>query len=231
MIDGTEQRATVRVPLLVEPSSPSELREGMVTDEIAIAARVGVRLDRREAERIVVSDLALTDAIAREAPAEWTPAPPDPAEQAERVAERDRRIAEELARHGAEVPKGDEGYSIRQSKLIHATSLPDSTWSLAKGRIARILSDRTDHPDIMVATSTCVAPALAREVIALHAFVVASLPGRHTGKWKPQRPGDEPNPFWGLAPDDFGRKFQRLIENICDRSTGIPGLGPWRVPK
>ena len=43
------------------------------------------------------------------------------------------------------------------------------------------------------------------------------------------RPGDEANPFHGLDPIDFGAKFQRMIEDICDRSTSK--LGPWWVPK
>lgn len=230
MIDGTAQRATVRVPTLAEPTSLADMREGMVADEIAIAARAGVTLGRREAERLIASDLALTDAVEREAPPVWTERP-DPERDQARIAEREARLAAELTRHGAEVPKAEDGYSVRKSRLLHATSLPDSDWSRAKMRVARILAGRTDHADIRVACSTCEAPGLALEIVALQAFVVASLEGRHTGKWRPQRPGDEPNPFHGLAPDDFGRKFMRMIENICDRSTGIPGLGPWRVPK
>ena len=231
MIADAAQAASVRVPVLAAPPSESDMREGMVAEEIAISARAGVSLDRRAAERLIASDLAIADAVVRESTPAWARSIPDPQESAARDAEQRQRLGAELSKRGAAVPDADAGYSVRKSKLIHATSMPDSSWSLAKGRIARILSDRTEHPDIRVACSTCVAPGLALEIVALQAFVMASLEGRHTGKWRPERPGDEPNPFWGLSPDDFGRKMMRLIEDICDRSTGIPGLGPWRVPK
>lgn len=230
MIAESPKKATIRVPALAAPESPSDLREGMIAEEITIAQRAGVNLDRRTAEKWIASDLALSDAVARESTPAWAKRI-DAEAKAQAAADQARRLADELGKRGAAVPDADAGYSVRKSKLIHAASMPDSTWSLAKGRIARILSDRTEHPDIMVATSTCVAPGLAREVVALQAFIMDSLEGRHTGKWRPQRPGDEPNPFHGLKPDDFGRKFMRMIEDICDRSTGIPGLGPWRVPK
>ncbi len=228
---STAETARIRVPILAAPASIADMREGMVAEEMLIAQRAGVSLDRPTAERLIASDLALSDAVARETPPAWSVSP-DPERDAAQIAERERRLAAELMQHGAApVPDEAEGYSVRRSRLIHAASLPDSTWSLAKGRIARILSDRTEHPDIRVACSTCVAPGLALEIVALQAFVMASLEGRHTGKWRPERPGDQPNPFHGLKPDDFGRKFMRLIEDICDRSTGIPGLGPWRIPK
>lgn len=231
MIADAPQTGTIKVPALAAPASVSDMREGMVADEMLIAQRSGVTLDRRTAERLIASDLALTDAVEREAPAQWSPSPAD-AEEAEHVAaERGGRLASELAKRGASVPDADAGWSVRNSRVLHATSVPDSQWSRAKMRIARICAGLTPHANIMIATSTCEAPALAREIVALQAFVAASVPGRHTGKWTPQRPGDEPNPFHGLKPDDFGRKFMRMIENICDRSTGIPGLGPWRVPK
>lgn len=235
MTAAAAQTATVRVPAMVEPASLSDMREGMIAEEIVIAQRGGVRLDRRDAERLIMSDLTITDAVEREAPAQWTapdsssddgkgtPLPVDPIVK--------ERLAAELAKSGTSVVDPDAGWSVRESKVLHAKSMPDDDWSRAKMRVARILAGRTEDPDIRIACSTCEAPGLALEIVAIHAFIVTSQPGRHTGMWRPERPGDQPNPFHGLKPDDFGRKFKRLIEDICDRSTGIPGLGPWRVPK
>lgn len=230
MIADAPQKATVRVPALAEPASPSDLREGMIAEEIAIAQRAGANLDRRTAERWIADDLALSEAVARETPPAWATRI-DPEAKAQAEADQARRLADELGKRGAAVPDADAGYSVRKSKLIHATSMPDDVWSLAKGRVARILSGRTEHPNVRIACSTCEVPRLALELVAIEAFTMASLEGRHTGKWRPERPGDEPNPFWGLKPDDFGRKLMAMVMDICDRSTGIPGLGPWRVPK
>lgn len=225
------QTATVRVPVMAEPASLSDMREGMIAEEIVIAQRSGASLDRRTAERMIMSDLTITDAVEREAPAQWTPSPGDVEDAAQVEAEHRGRLAAELAKGGASVIDPDAGWSVRESKVLHAKSMPDDDWSRAKMRVVRILAGRTEHSDVRIACSTCEAPGLALEIVAIHAFIVTSQPGRHTGVWRPERPGDQPNPFWGLKPDDFGRKFKRLIENICDRSTGIPGLGPWRVPK
>ncbi len=69
--------------------------------------------------------------------------------------------------------------------------------------------------------STCEMPKLAWEAMRIQAFIIT----RHV----PPKFGSERNPFYGLSDVDFERKFRRLVEDLCDKSTGR--MGPWRTPK
>ena len=83
MNESTAQTARVRVPILAAPASIADMREGMVAEEMLIAQRAGVSLDRPTAERLIASDLALSDAVARETPPAWSVSP-DPEREAAR---------------------------------------------------------------------------------------------------------------------------------------------------
>lgn len=221
---------TVTPPPLVAPRSPQEMLAWAVEDRAAMMARAGVTVDRHALAKSIAADFEIADAFDRQAAA------PSPADRqraaatvkAKRVEARAKRDRE--AGMGSATPTAPSGRVVEaRSKILHARSAPTSRWSYAKGRLARIVEGMTPHSNLKIACSTCEMPALALEVFRLQGFVYASQAGRHTGKWKAPRPGDEANPFHGLDPIDFGAKFQRMIEDICDRSTSK--LGPWWVPK
>lgn len=214
----SEVETVAQIPAIKPPSSPQELREWMVEDYTRMHIGYGGPTDRRDVERRVLSDLAITDAVAREARYAPAPSKPDPAEvRAERRGGLDQRAAEV----GATIDHGQLAVKRQPVAIAHAASLPTDRWSFAKGRLARIMSGATNHPDPKIATSTCEVPALALRAYKLFAQFA-------TARYMP-RQRDEANPFFGLSVLDRGRLLQRMVEDICDASTGR--LGPWLVPK
>ena len=208
--------------------SPQAAREAMVADEIAISVRAGSPLSRTEAERLIARDLATYEAVKREAPAPWTPSAPTAEESAEIRAERRAQRAEALATADASQPAMIDA---RPSAVLQATSLPTDRWSLAKGRLRALLKGYGTHPNPDIAAASCDQPKLAAEIVILMHAAARTQKRRQTGRWgKPPR-YERTNPFWGVSRADFGRVLQRLAENICDRSTSMPGYGPWHVPK
>lgn len=208
--------------------SPQAMREAMVADELAIAARAGVPLSTRDAEAMVARDLAVFDAVEREAPAVESGAP-SAVEQAERREENTRRRAEALAEADA---SSAHLVDARKSAVLQAASMPTDRWSYAKGRLSRLLRGYSKHPDPAKAAANCDQPALAVEIVSLMYAVARTQAHRQAGTWPRRRPRyEESNPFWGVSRQDFGRVLMRLAEDICDRSTGMPGYGPWWVPK
>lgn len=218
----------IEAPPALVPLSPPAAREAMVADEIAIAARNGVTLSAQDAERWVLRDLQVYEAVKREAPSTWTPREPGPIEAAERAAERQARKRELLSDVMASQP---DLVDVRQSRVMHATSLPTDRWSLAKGRAARLLTGMVEHPNPVIAAAACDQPDLAVRLIVIMFDAARTNGRRHTGKWGKRPAYERHNPFWGVGPGDFGRVLQRLVEDVCDASTGRPGYGPWRVPK
>ncbi len=217
----------IEAPPALVPLSPPAAREAMVADEMAIYARAGVPLSSREAERMIARDLAIYEAAGREAPSTWTPSAPTPDEAQERQAERVARKNEALASVAASQPGMVDAVP---SAVLQAESLPTDRWSYAKGRIARLLRGMVANTNPKIAAASCDQPALAEEVIVLHWQVAITQKRRQLGTWGPPPKGQR-NPFWGVSRKDFGRVFQRLVEDICDRSTACPGYGPWLVPK
>lgn len=217
------------IPLPAIPAlpvlSPQEIREGMVADEIRMAARNGVKLEPREAERVVARDLDFFQAIQRNA----TPAPRyAETSRAQRKADRQDRKEQALATVNARNVTPGRAVTPRKSRVLQAKSLPTERWSYAKGRIIRICEGMSVHANPVVATRTATCPDLALEVLKLQVWAAVTHMRRHTGEWGPE-PAGERNPFWGLSPADFGRVLMRLTEDICDRSSAK--LGPWWVPK
>ena len=88
----------------------------------------------------------------------------------------------------------------------------------AYARVMRIMEgDRRSSYEETLKNSAC--PDLARDYVQLFAWVYID---RH--KLAPVK-GRDPNPFRGLSDVDCARLLERMIEDICDRSTGR--LGPW----
>lgn len=213
---------------LVAPPSPCAAREAMVADELAIAARAGVPMTTADAEQWVSRGLAIYEAVEREAPSTWTPTAPTPAEAQERATERQARKAESLAEVAASQPMMVDA---RLSRVAHATSVPTDRWSLAKGRVSMLLRNATPHVSPTIQAATCDQPALAERLIVLFHEAARTQGRRHSGLWGKRPRYERRNPFWGIGPGDFGKVLQRLVEDICDQSTGCPGYGPWRVDK
>jgi hypothetical protein len=94
-------------------------------------------------------------------------------------------------------------------------------WQSAKGRVVRIMAGATVNTNRVVAYSTCELPHLAFALFRIYANVALRM--------RMPRPGDEPNPYFGLSDIDANRLLQRQVEDICDLSTGR--LGSWRTPK
>jgi hypothetical protein len=212
------------IPALRPAASPQELREWTVEDYTVMARAMGLPSDRETIERQAVSDLSLYDAIQRE-DYRTPPSAPSPEKQAEERQSRAQNLDVHMAeKHGAQVMRGDEKVVSQRGKIMHATSAPTDRWSNAKARVFRICQGRTNHPDPVVATSTCEMPKLALALFKIQAFVIT----RHVPPWK-LPPGSEANPFFGLKPDEYMKKMQRMIEDVCDKSTGR--MGPWHVPK
>lgn len=200
----------------MRPVTGTDLRDVTVRDYKRAAERAGMPIDLAEIERQATADCETYDAV-RRAVVPTGPAAPDPAKEQEKADELDRQAADA----GATIIRDQRKIVRKKLAALHATPKPGSRWSLALGRIARIVSGATPSTDRRKLVSTCEIPALAWEVMRIQAYVVT----RHV----PPRFGDEINPFYGLSTRDFTRKFQRMIEDVADQSTGK--LGPWFVPK
>lgn len=192
--------------------SDQELKQATVRDYKRWAERAGQSVDANELEKQAVADLQLADNYDA-GRTSVTPKKPDP----ERQRAQRESLAEQAAESGAEIVGSQERVVTRRFASLHAKSVPGSRWSYAMGRLARIL----ERPPIPSRRpwEDCQIPKLAKEVYRLKAFIELD-PMRRM-----EKVGDEVNPFYGLSDKDFERKFRRLIENICDRSTGR--LGQW----
>lgn len=211
------ESVSIKVPKLKPLETALELKEATVRDYKRAAERAGQVVDMRQIEALAVHDCQVYDGVRREA------APPrqqTPEEKAEIARIRKEQLAQEQAAIGATAVDKKQ-LRRRRVKQMHAVSKWNDRWSLAKGRVAQICRGISRHSDIKVATSTCEIPHLAYEIYRIRAdFVV---------RFRKPRPGDEPNPFFGMSDVDAGLLLQRKIEDVCDRSTGK--LGPWLVPK
>lgn len=196
---------------------PQTIRERMIRSYTAGYRRAGIDMSPRAIEQQVVSDCEIVDAARARGEISNGPAPGAPAAPPK---PRTDHVAKAAAETGTRVnPAGGE---IVRFKVLHGDPTKVSErWGYAAGRIKRILEGvRKDTASLVVAVEDAELGKLATEFADLWAhFKTFMGPAPRTG---PDR-----NPFRGLSTRDAARKFQRLVEDICDRSTGIPGLGPW----
>lgn len=192
-------------------ASPLELRDATVRDYTRAARRIGLEPDVEAIARLAQADLTLVDAYEREV--KRSPAPAAPRQRA-----RPRQSALEKAQQeqGVKVVQ-DHATRDRPHVLYAKAHMVSQRWSHATARIARILQGVTASSDISQSLQDAVAPKLAKEFAEL--YIHFQLRGRQS----------KHNPFRGLSARDAARMFVRKVEDICDRSTGIPGLGPWWV--
>lgn len=198
--------------------TPHEIREATVRDYTRAAARVGADTTAREIERQAVADCQMVDRFnaANPAPSAAKVSKARADEKAKRAAKR----ANVYADAGLEVvaPMRTTPQIVRSAHMPCET---DTRWMLARGRAMRILEGTAANADPFVATRTATIPDLAYKLMRIYAdFATRNIP---------RREGDERNPFAGLKAGDTSRVLQRLVEDVCDASSGR--MGPWFVPK
>lgn len=216
----------VKKPPPLKPlTTPLQLKEATVRDYRKAAERAGVPVDMREIEAQAIADCHVHDGVTRDAKPRRQQTP-------EELAEVRRLRRESVEREQAQVgavavrPKDIRRRVVRQ---MHAKPESDSRWEAALVRIARLLRGvkapigRMSNIDAArrYMFEDCEIPHLADEIDRVRALMVV--------RDRMPRPGDEPNPFFGMNKDDAGDLLQRMLEDICDRSTGK--CGPWLVPK
>ena len=221
MSDSVTVRRKALAPLL----TPLALKEATVRDYTKAAERAGVPVDAREIERQAVADCHVYDGVTREARPARQQTPEELAEI--RRIRRESMEREQAAAGAVQIKPGM--VKRRRVKQMHALPEADSRWKLALDRVALLLRGvkspigRTANLDAArtYMFEDCPVPRLADEIDRIRALMVV--------RDRMPRPGDEPNPFFGMNKDDAGNLLQRMLEDICDRSTGK--LGPWRTPK
>lgn len=204
------------------------LREVTVRDYKRNAERAGVPVDMAAIERLALADCDTYAAVLRDDRVPSTPAPPDPAKEAEKSQALEREIAEKCP--GAELL--DEPVQSTPIPLLANRNAPDSKWAAATSRVAAIC--RGANPlafarpgastteTMKAITSTCEMPDLAMEIERLKAHwgLFLALGGHGT-----QQVLGEVNEFAGMSVADGLKKYRREIEDICDRSESK--LGSW----
>lgn len=196
---------------------PQIVRERMIRGYTESYRRAQIPMTPRQIEQQVIADCELVDAaLAR---GEISSGPRPSAKPAEPAPARRNLVAEAAAENG--LRSGAGGTPIR-FRVLHADPTTVSErWGYAAGRIKRILDGvRKDTSSLVVAVEHAECAALATEFADLWAHFKLFM-------GPPPKTGPDRNPFRGLSTRDAARKFQRLVEDICDRSTGIPGFGPW----
>jgi hypothetical protein len=195
---------------------PQTIRERMIRSYSAGYKRAGIAMTPREIEQQVVSDCEIVDAalargeISNSPPPGAKPAPARP---------RTDHVAKAAADSGMRLGTG--GDIVRFRVLHEDPTKVSERWGYAAGRIKRILEGvRRDTSSLVVAVEDAELGKLATEFADLWSHF-------KTFMGPAPRTGSDRNPFRGLTPRDAARKFQRMVEDLCDRSTGIPGLGPW----
>lgn len=168
-----------------------------------------------EVERQVIADCQLVDAA--RASGELSSSTPRGPAEAPRP--RPNRVAEAAAANGTRL---DPTGQVIRSRVVHGDPTKISErWGCAAGRIRRILEGvKRDTSSLVVAVENAELGKLATEFAEIWAcFTLREQPAPLTGK--------DRNPFRGMTTRDAARMFQRLVEDLCDRSTGV--LGHWYV--
>jgi len=190
------------VPIL----TAQELREVTVRDYMR-----SMGLARAEAEKLALSDLITVDNATRYGDIGAKPDKPR-SKPAGKVVSLDDKPSPQ--------PRQPQGQTVRVKALHSNPLMTGERWALAVGRIARILAGAGRSAILADAARNAEIPALAVDF----ADVWSDFQTRN-----PYRVGESKNRFDGMKDSDAAKKFIRLVEDICDRSSGR--MGPWFVPK
>lgn len=186
------------------------MRDWMTRHRLRSFQRAGVEVSSTDIERQVVADCELADAARRagdiDGPAR--PSEPGPAKPRADV------LGKAQEETGARLVEGGQ---YERFKLLHGNPVAVSPkWANACARIKRILETvNTNTSDLAAAVEGAELRTLAKEAAEVMSW------GHMRHSLSPR------NPFRGLSGRDFTRKYERLIYDICDRSTGK--LGFWYV--
>ncbi len=199
----------------VAADSPQAKKAAIVDSYMRSFRAAGVSANAREIEAMVVADCQLVDAagITPATRSERKPAPvrTAPAEH----------VAAEAQRTGLRATVGP-GKAVKVRALDGDPRDVSERWALAAYRIAQIIQGAASGAALGNTDGSAV-PVLARAYLELWSyFTTRHAPARQLGRV-------DHNPFRGMSDADAARKFMRLCEDICDRSTGR--FGQWMVPK
>jgi hypothetical protein len=212
-VTADENSLTVELPALRPVTDPLEVKNLAVREYVEKARRAGVEPDMPAIEAFAQREVEIADAYSSHHPPGDVRSPtvsredhPDP------VAELAQKERVDL--------RNVSGQQRQKEPNIGAVN-PRSVslrFEAAAKRIAQILAagvGETKVSDFRKAIAATEMPKLAQEY--MEGFTHYTLRHRQSRF----------NPFAGMSDADASRKWLRMIEDICDRSTGK--LGPWWV--
>jgi hypothetical protein len=178
--------------------------------------RAGISMSLRDVEKQVLADCDLVD-NARKAGDLAAPGA-KPNKKKERKARPDPLLAAQRET-GLDLRVNEKRQVVRSKTFNANPMLTSERWGAAAARIKRILEGvRKDTSSLVVAVEDAELGVLATQY--------ADLWGHFMTRYQaPPLSGNDRNPFRGMNDRDSARKFQRLVEDICDRSTSR--LGAW----
>lgn len=199
--------ATPKIP------TPQEVREGMVEDYAANARKAGADVSISDIERIVQADLQVYEAVEREKKAAPAAKPAQPDEREDTAALVAQQKGMELYRRPENEWREDNNPMLAGDPRKVSAKFP-----AMMARIKRIMEARgnTRQRSLVASLQEVAAPKLARKFVNL--FLCYQSPTMPV----------KGNPFREVGnPRDRARMFLRLVEDICDESTGT--MGSWWV--
>lgn len=194
---------------------PRTIRERMVRSYTQSYAKAQIRMSAAEIERQVIADCNMVD----NAKSAGDLAPKAKAKGKKKP--RTDVLSNAQHQTGTRLGVNQPGQVVK-SKVLHRNPMETSArWGAAAARIARILEGvRTDTSSLVVAVEDAELGVLATAYADVWGHFMTRLQA-------PPLSGNDRNPFRGLNDRDAARKFQRLVEDICDKSTSR--LGSWYV--
>lgn len=181
--------------------TPQQKRDVLVASYLDSYRRAGMQVTADQVTRQVIADCELVDAADRAGELRGPGTPSSKPKRKRRVNELERATQETGVRV---MDRRDAPVIWRPSFMFKNPQQVSDRWGFAVARIARITESGTEHGALA---------ELAREYKATYArFLLRNR-------------GLRDDAFAGLNDRDSARKFMRIVEDICDRSTGV--LGSW----
>lgn len=193
--------------------TPAELREATERDYRAACERAGAPVDNALIRQAAIADLELVDAAYRNGEICGTPKiDNDP------IKERPDLIAQAHQQSGTH---DADGKPLRFRALHANPQSVSERWGYATMRMYRIMEGAGRSSSLAGSAANAAIPRLAMKIVELEGnFLTRGAP-------PPSRGRVDRNPFRGLSDKDAARVYMRLVEDICDESTGV--MGSWYV--
>ncbi len=205
---------------LIAPAlTAHEIRDRMAAGYLESYRRAGMSLTPAEAEALAISDCELIDAARRAG--ELSGGPKDPAKLNPARERPDPLLEAQRETNTRLVVSGEGEPEYQRYRFMHRNPmLISERWGAACARINRILEGAARATTFEKAASGAEYPALVHAYQELWSYFL-------TRQMPPPSKGVDHNPFRHMSDSDAAWKFMRLVEDICDRSTGV--LGSWFV--